>query len=347
MNKRNFIIIILSLALTTSCGKPNVLTEYSTTDSDQAFYLDAKNLIDDSSWDAAITILTTKLSAEYRAREDVKTTLMHAYGGKCGISFLSLINNLKGANSSEMFKIALGLFTNTNVDVAACDLAIDTLHAIGATAADRKSEHNLFAAILGITRMGTTLHSRFDKDTGGLGDGNADLGWNSCTVSNAALHLSDDDMNRIVSGVGLIFENLAALGDELTSGSAGSAFDSAKTLCEATIPMPTIGIPHNWDPGIPNTVKWSDLPINPPLPDSPSWVNLGLPADFSDPINCLNTHADQVPDKMRRIFRRMIASSSMGFGTCDLSSVNVQIDPNSNPLAVITMGCCPTEIPAP
>ncbi len=347
MNKRNFIIIILSLALTTSCGKPNVLTEYSTTDSDQAFYLDAKNLIDDSSWDAAITILTTKLSASYRARTDVKTTLMYAYGGKCGISFLNLINNLKTAQSTEMFKIALGLFTNTNVNVAACDLAIDTLHSIGATAADRQSEHNLFAAILGITRMGTTLHSKFDKESGGLGDGTVDVGWNSCVVSNAALRLSDDDMNRIVSGVGLIFENLAALGDQLTSGSAGSSFDAAKTLCEATIPMPTIGIPYDWDNNIANTVKWSDLPLTPRLPDPPTWVNLGLPSDFSDPINCLNTHADQVPDKMRRIFRRMIASSSMGFGTCNLSSVNVQINPNANPLAAITMGCCPTEIPAP
>lgn len=347
MNKRNFIIIILSLALTTSCGQPNVLTEYSTTDSDQALYLDAKNLIDDSSWDAAISILTTELSAAYQERTDVKTTLMYAYSGKCGISFLNLINNLKSTQSSEMFKIALDLFDNTNVDVAACDLAIDTLHSIGATAPERSSDLNLFAAVLGIARMGTTLHSKFDKDSGGLGDGDADMGWNSCVVSSAALHLSDDDMNRIASGVGLIFENLAALGDELTSGSAGSSFDAAKALCETTITMPAIGIPHNWDNNIPNTWKWSDLPINPKLPENPTWVNLGLPADFSDPINCLNTRADQVPDKMRRIFRRMIASADMGFGTCSLSDVEAVIDPNSNPLAVITMGCCPTEIPAP
>lgn len=347
MSKRSFFILFMSLVLTTSCGQPNVLTEYSNTDSDEALYLDAKNKMDEFDWDGAITIMTTRLSATYRARNDGKTSLMHAYGGKCGISFFDFVNNLKNVSSTEIFKFTLQLFKERTVDVDACDNAIATLRTIGATAAERTSDQNLFAAILGLTRMGTTLHARFDTESSGLGDGTVDAGWNSCEISSAAQRLSDADMNRIVSGLGLIFENLTALGDALTSGSAGTAFDTAKALCETPLTVPSIGIPHDWDAGIPNTTKWSDLPLTPRLPDSPTWVNLGLPADFSDPIDCLNTDESLVADKMRRLFRRMIASSAMGFGTCDLTSMVISVDPNRNPIAKFTAGCCPTEILAP
>lgn len=347
MSKRSFFILCMSLVLTTSCGQPNVLTEYSNTDSDEALYLDAKNKMDEFDWDGAITIMTTRLSESYRDRTDVKTSLMHAYGGKCGISFFDFVNTLKDVSSTEVFKFTLQLFKEQTVDVEACDNAIATLRTIGATAAERTSDQNLFAAILGLTRMGTTLHARFDTESSGLGDGNADAGWNSCEVSSAAQRLSNDDMNRIVSGLGLIFENLTALGDALTSGSAGTAFDTAKTLCETPLTVPAIGIPHDWDPGIPDTTKWSDLPLDPPLPENPTWESLGFPSDFSDPIDCLNTDESLVSDKMRRIFRRMIASSSMGFGTCDLTSMDVDVDPNRTPIAEVAADCCPTEIQAP
>ncbi|WII72876.1 hypothetical protein QJS83_03200 [Bdellovibrio sp. 22V] len=348
MTIRNVFIIFMSLLLTTSCGQPNVLTEYSNTDSDEALYLDAKNKLDDSDWDGAINIITTELSSSYQARVDVKETLMYAYGGKCGIDFFELVNQLKNVSSSKMFEFALQIFNGKVVDVAACDNAVAVLRSIGTTAAARTNSQNLFAAILGLTRMATTLHAKLDTESSGLGNGIVDAGWDSCTNSSAAGRLSDAEVDKIVTGVGLIFENLAVLGGELTSGSAGGAFDAAKTLCETTIPLPAIGEPHDWEATIPPGTGWDDPMLDLKLPASPTWADLGLPADVADPIDCLNTDDTAVPAKMRRIFRRLISSSTQGFGTCDVANVTFNFDENANrdvlpydPLITAASNCCP------
>ncbi|MGZ3770209.1 MAG: hypothetical protein ACXWRZ_14620, partial [Bdellovibrio sp.] len=57
-------ITVLILMITTSCGQPNVLKGYSSNvQSDEALFLDAKNKLDSSDWDSAISIITTSLSA--------------------------------------------------------------------------------------------------------------------------------------------------------------------------------------------------------------------------------------------------------------------------------------------
>lgn len=339
---RMVIIVLLSLTITTSCGQPNILTDYSVTNSDEALYLNAKTKIDNSDWDGAITILTTDLSATYQARSDVKESLMYAYGGKCGISFLSLVNSLKNVSSAKMFEFALSIFAGTTVDLTACDNAYTTLVSLG-TAATRTNGQNLFAAILGLTKMAATLHAKFDTELSGVGNGLVDAGWDSCEISSAVNRLSDDEVNRIVSGVGLIFENLTALGGALTTGSAGTAFTGAKTLCETPISIPAVGQPTDW--GASGGTTWMSLgfPTN-----TPTWTDFGLPPDIGDPINCLNTDPALVPDKMRRIFRRMISSSSQGFGTCDLANVTVNVNtgvtPPDKPTASVASNCCPALV---
>lgn len=330
---RIVITILMALTITTSCGQPNILTDYSNTTSDEALYLNAKNKLDDSDWDGAITIITTGLSSGYQARNEVKETLMHAYGGKCGISFLNLINSLKNVSSTKMFEFALQIYAGRTVDLTACDNAYTTLVSLG-TAATRTNDQNLFAAILGLTQMAATLHAKLDTDVAGVGDGIVDAGWDSCEVSSAANRLSDDEVNKIVTGVGLIFENLAALGSALTAGTAGSAFTSAKTLCETPLTIPAIGTPASYG----GAGTWPDYG----LPASPSWTNFGLPADLADPLNCLNTDPTLVAAKMRRIFRRMISSASQGLGTCDLSNVTFGVNTGVvPPTATITSNCCP------
>lgn len=340
MNKlRMAFIILFSLTITTSCGVPNVLTDYSKTDSDAALYLDAKTKIDSSDWDGAITILTTNLSAEYQSRSDVKETLMYAYGGKCGISFLSMLSKLKNVSSTKMFEFALQLFSGTTVDLTACDNAYTALASLG-TSAQRTNNQNLFAAILGLTRMAAAIHAKMDTDAAGVGDGIVDVGWDSCEISSAVNRLSDSDVNSVVSGVGLVFENLTALGSALTSGTAGSAFESAKTLCETPINMPAIGTPQDY--GVPGGTTWINLGFT---TNSPTWVDFGLPPDIGDTLNCMNTDPSLVPDKMRRIFRRMISSSSVGFGTCDLANVTISVDTNvSPPQASVSSNCCPALV---
>ncbi|KHD89275.1 MAG: hypothetical protein OM95_04345 [Bdellovibrio sp. ArHS] len=330
----------MSLLLTTSCGQPNVLTEYSNTESDAAYHLDAKTKIDNFEWDAAIEILTTKISADYQARNDVKTTLMYAYGGKCGISFFDLIDSLKNVSSTKMFEFVLQLYANRVVDVASCDNAISVLQGIGAAPAQRTSQQNAFAAILGLTRMATTLHAKFDTESSGLGDGLVDAGADSCAIADTAGRLSDADMNRIITGLGLVFENLSELGEQISGGSAGDAFASAKTLCETAIPTLDKTTPQTLIPSIPGGVTWASLGHA----DPPTWFQLGLPSDVADPVNCLNTDTTAVSDKMRRIFRRMIASTTMGVGmasSCDIADIKFAMDAQSPPKVAVTIACCP------
>ncbi|MEN0058293.1 MAG: hypothetical protein AAGB31_05625 [Bdellovibrio sp.] len=276
------LFLILNLAVTSSCDSNNVLTEYAQTDTDEALYLDARNYIDDFEWDKAIDILTTQLSAEYRAQTEVQETLMYAYGGKCGISLFDLIGNLKNVTSTKMFEFSLQIFAGKVVNTASCDNAFNTLMGLGSSSVNRTADQNLFAAILGLTKMSTHLHAKFDTDNGGMGNGVVDVGWNSCTASNSTLRLSDSEVNKIISGVGLIFENIAVLGAQLTSGTAGGSLTSALSTCESV---------------------------------------LGTG-------NCSIVQESAVTPEIRRLFRRMISSSMMGFGTCDLTDM-------------ITPSCCP------
>lgn len=346
---RKIIILVLSLAITTSCDKPNVLTEYSKTDGDDALFYESRKMMDSENWDGAITILTTSLSASYRSQTKVKERLMHAYGGKCGINFFNLIQSLKNVSSSKMFEFALELYATQQTDITACDNSIATLHELGATADLRTNNQNVYAALLGLTRMAVALKTKFDTESSGLGDGNVDVGWNSCTPSAAASHLTDADMNRVATGIGLIFENLSYLSDELTAGSAGSAFDSAKTLCEAS--LPAIGDPEDYDASLAGQ-GWEDLPVTPVLTASPTYADFGLPSYFDQPLSCTNTLDSAVTDNMRVIMRRLIASSSMGFGSCDIADIEVDftfdtagMPPYDRPQGSIVSNCCPNLDP--
>lgn len=343
---KHFILLTL-LLITSSCDKPNVLTEYSKTDSDEALFLEARKRMDNFEWDKAISILTSDLTPEYRNTSKVKERLMHAYGGKCGISFFDMIHSLKSMNSTSMFDIALKVFDQKVVNVAACDAAIGVLHELGPTSATRTHDQNTFAAILGLTQMGTTIKAKFDRESSGLGDGSVDSGWNACEISSATLRLSDDDVNRVATGVGLIFENLLALGDSLTSGSAGGAFDDARALCETPLNLPTILQPHDYDPSIAAGTSWTAFG----LPASPTYTDFGLPADIAVPLSCTNTFSTAVPNKMRRLMRRLIASSDIGFGGtsgdpgCNLSSVNAEAKAVPNPAYDNTQPISPTNTP--
>ena len=350
---RKIFILVLSLVITTSCDKPNVLTEYSKTDGDDALFYESRKMMDSGNWDGAITILTTTLSPTFRSQTKVKERLMHAYGGKCGINFFNLIQSLKNVSSSKMFEFALELYATQQTDITACDSSIATLRELGATADLRTNNQNVYAALLGLTRMAVALKTKFDTESSGLGDGNVDLTWNSCDPSAAASHLADADVNRIATGIGLIFENLTYLSDELTAGSAGSAFDSAKTLCEATLPV--IGTPESYDPGNPILTgkTWDQLPFAPALSSSPKYSDFGFPTYFDQPLSCTNTLDSAVTENMRVVMRRLIASQDMGFGTCNISGITVDFTFDFSgggptyprPQGSIVSNCCPNLDP--
>lgn len=225
--------VLLSVALV-SCSDPNLLTQFSNQNSDEALYHNALKKIDALDWQGAIDIIEDQLSPGYQQKINVRESLMGAYAGKCGLSFVTLLDGLS-TSTGGVFKLALGSFGGIAVDTAACDSAVGILQDLG-TSTQRTQNQNLYAAILGLTKMGVNLHKTLDIESSGVGNGSVDVGWDSCQEPGVSTpgQLTDAEVKKVIAGMGLIFENIATLIAALGSGNAGvDAMDAAKTQCEA------------------------------------------------------------------------------------------------------------------
>ncbi|UYL08805.1 hypothetical protein B9G69_017315 [Bdellovibrio sp. SKB1291214] len=235
--------------MTTSCGTENVLSEVSNKETDEAYYIDAKKNLDNMEWDSTASIITTKMSANYQARRDVKMMLASAYAGKCGLIFIDLIQGMTNNTATEMFKYFMGIWGGKTVDPDSCELAIGVLQGIG-TAAQRTTNENLFLALLGVARMGTNLSAKLDAvDKNGAIDGVATVchqdgsgsltKWGSpydmkfpAPPPGKTAYMSSTDIKRVASGLGLILENIASLTDALGGGTTIGAIGDLSESCD-------------------------------------------------------------------------------------------------------------------
>lgn len=273
----NWLPTLILCLLMVSCTDPNFYTQFSNQSSDEALYHNALKKIDAQEWQAAIDIIEGDLSSTYQQNVNVRESLMGAYAGKCGFSFITLVGGLSSA-SGGIFKVALGSFAGISVDTAACDSAVAILEGLG-TSTQRTQNQNLYASLLGLARLGVSLHKTLDQESSGLGDGTVDAGFDVCLkpgVSTAG-QLTDAEVKKVIVSVGLIFENIATLVAAMGSGNAGvDSIDAAKTQCEAALGAGNCSITDESNPAL---------------------------------------------SGMLNMFRRMISSSSMGLGTCDLSVI--------------------------
>lgn len=326
-------LLIMIISLTLSCEKKNIFDDLASTESNEALYLDAKNHLDKFEFDQTVSIIQNRLSPAFRSQRRVQVTLMHAYGGKCGINFLQIVNRLTNTNQTKLFPLAMDLFSATDVDSAACENATDILSALGAVST-RTTNENLFGAILGFAQIGTTLRERLDADDDGVVDANVHI----CQSSGA---LADAHINRVSGGMGLIFENLAAIASEIDNSGMLGGLEDAQEFCE-TPTFPGIAAnPQVYDNSLPT--DWGTLqnpPFSLPIQNPPTLQDLGLPADVDQPLDCLNTSSTAVSAKMRRTLRRLIDSQDIGVGSCDLSNITTSF--TTSPLKLtIHAHCCP------
>lgn len=329
--------LIILMGLTLSCEKKNIFDDFASSNSDEALYLEARKHLDEFEFDDTIAIIENRLSVAYRAQKKVRSTLMYAYGGKCGISFLQIVNRMQNTTETKLFPLAMDLFQQTQVDSVHCETAAEILAGLGA-ASVRTTNENLFGAILGLAQVGTTLKEGLDTDD----DGQVDAGADVCQASGA---LSDARINRVSAGIGLIFENISAITAQIDNSGMVGGLQDAQQICETPFFPGIASSPQTYDPGIPFN-NWSDFgtSLGLTLSDPPTFAQLGLPDDVADPIDCLNTTPTGVNAKMRRTVRRLLESSEVGVGTCDITQVNVTINTNPNLSFVPTMQCCPTLV---
>ena len=221
-------VFILFLVLSQSSCNGNFFKELATKTSDSARYEDALKSIDTGDYDSAIaSILAT--STAYQADSKVIQTLAGAYAGKCGQDFISIISGMS-ASAGAPFTFFMNIFTTISVVPASCSLAQTQIERLGATAAVRTTDQNIFMFILGISKIGTYLKSVADvlPATGVGGDGTTDAGFSSCRNQAS---MTDAQVKQVITGLGLVLDNVAAVGASVSGSAAITAISNFNAAC--------------------------------------------------------------------------------------------------------------------
>lgn len=202
-------------------------------DTPEAIYQDARDALNDLDYDTAISKiveLQTKDSSFYLRCEKVdgikicpREDLAGAYASKCGLNFVTFVSALTSSTGSP-FLFFMKKFQTVTVAPANCYEAQKVIETFGATSGTRTSEQNLFMAVLGMAKMGTYLRDAADVNQ----DGEADATYNSCNSSS----ISNDYLRQVVSGMGLVIDNLAAVSAVLSGNSSAlTDLEAIRTTC--------------------------------------------------------------------------------------------------------------------
>ncbi len=223
MKRKGMMVWVLILVFS-SMGCTNIFKSGSKKDSDEAIFEEIQKSVDASDWDTALTQFST-LSVAYKERREVIEAWAGVYAGKCGLNFLTYVDNLKNASllGTTLFKYIMAGFTTTTVSPSHCDLAQAKMEEISALAAERTADENLFMAVLGMVKMGTYLRSLADVNQ----DGVTDPTFNSCSTAS----LSDADLNSVITGMGLVSDNIVSLAAMGVTGSLATVTAQCGASC--------------------------------------------------------------------------------------------------------------------
>ncbi len=232
--------------LGTSCGSNNIYKGFSKQDSDKALLIDAKQLINKADYDGALTKLNA-ITTSFRESADTKISFYETHAaasaGKCGLDFVAFTTSFSG--SSNLVTKTRDAFLNRTVLASACDDAQADMEAIG-TNTQRDSNQNFFMAVLGLAKMGTYLRAASDFDNNGL----ADPGWSGCSVDYTApptqTGISDADVAEVLTGMGLLLDNIAAIGANV-AGLDATAVTNFDASCKTLTGLPSCSFTHTSD----------------------------------------------------------------------------------------------------
>lgn len=215
-------ILFFSFVLLSCSG--NSLSSFANKETDEAYFEDAQKLLNDGKYTLALEALA-KLSAAYNERTDVRETLAGAYAGQCGMEFLSLVASITNSSGTPL-SFFMRLFQRTeSARPLSCNSAQTTMELFGNSTA-RTSDQNLFMFFLGISKIGLLLRSAADSNPN---DGSMDSTFSSCANRS---NLNDADVDVLITGFGLVFDNLAAVGASIAGSGAISALSTFQTTCQ-------------------------------------------------------------------------------------------------------------------
>lgn len=213
-------ILLMSVTGTLlSCGG-NIFQDMSGKTSHNAIVEEIRNMVNEQRFSEAIELIEDNPTME-TSRDD-KLIFASAYAGGCGLTFASIFDSLSTASGTPM-EFAKDAFTTTSVIPDNCYVAQQWIESIGA-AGVRTSNENIAMFLIGLAKVGTYLRNRADADM----DGALDAGYDSCDDTK----LPKDEVKQIITGFGLMIENIAALGTNIAGGFSGD-ITSVGTACTA------------------------------------------------------------------------------------------------------------------
>ena len=214
---------ILSLLLFTfllSCSG-NIFQDATSTSSDEDYILLARQYLNEQKYNESIDVITTKLSADRQTSSTVREILASNYGGKCGLNFVQFTTNLASQTTGSAFYRLMVPFVGLSVDPSMCKQSLSIMDLIGTTA-QRTTNQNAFAAVMGMVLMGTAMRSYADL-TPVLGNGVVDV--NLCSG------VTDTQIDDIIIGFGYMSKNISAVGQSLVGPSSLGSVENLITTC--------------------------------------------------------------------------------------------------------------------
>lgn len=224
------ILLIYISVFSLSCGE-NAFKELTTKTTDEALLFDAAVLINQGEYTSAIAKINA-MTTNGRTSKEAYRLLASAYAGRCGFLFFTFLTNLSAATGT-LFAIFMKTFTTTTVIPSDCyqsQLALEGGY--GGTASNRPTDINFLLALIGISKIGTTLRADADADK----DGVVDAAYSSCDNTK----ISDADIKQVITGLGLLIANITAVSATLASG-VSTAITNLQTACAAIPGDPLAG----------------------------------------------------------------------------------------------------------
>lgn len=213
----NFTVVLM---MASSCST-NVFENASASSSDETLLLDAKIAINAFDYQTAIDIVTSEMSAEGQATTEAKEVLASAYAGRCGLNFVTYLDALSNVTTGTGFGILMAPYAGIAADPASCLLALNTLETIG-TSAQRTANENAFAAVVGMSLLGTQMRTALDIAPTSVGDGTVD--GNVCAMTNAQL-------DNVILGMGHMIQNFSFLTVAQMGSGSQTAINNMVTVC--------------------------------------------------------------------------------------------------------------------
>lgn len=193
----------------------NILENFADKNTNAALFYDAQELINEGDYQAAITKIEL-MTEDYQARREIKNLKASAYGGLCGINFLSFVQAL-GSMSGNLFPFLMATYrTGTLNQADACTEAENLIESHGVVA-NRTIDESVFMMVVGFSKVGNILGHYVDTND----DGTPDAGYNVCANA-VATDISTAYAREIGSGITLALEALTAIASQVNLGS-GSA----------------------------------------------------------------------------------------------------------------------------